>query len=466
MELKNIKLTQLSESKTNPRGADFHKDKAFEELVASITEKGVLQPVLVRLTNRTKNTYEVIAGNRRTRAAKIAGLAEIPAQVVEMSDVEAMEAQIVENLQRADVHPLEEGEAYRKLIEESKYDYASVAAKVGKTEGYVKQRLFLTNLIGPAADAYRAGKIIDGHAVLIAKLATADQTRALKAATDRYNTMTVKELKEWIDETIYNNLDNQPWLKNPEAVKAVGKCQECEPDKASLFGPVKEGACTSLKCWARKMEAFIAWRVKEGKLAKVSSEYGQAPKGVYGRSDYVQVAKAGKDRCKSVHGGIVVSGAEIGKELDICTDQNCKTHRAMKSQYGMTPKEQEQRKAEAKKQRAAEVRKKEKEAKEFEDGMKKVKFPFSGKMLDAMLWLAIEGHGPQLCRPIAQRNKIEPKEFVKTNWEGKKVKEKDYAKSILEHSQSLDEKGKAKLLVEALLQNTYGDKVKKFFERV
>jgi ParB-like chromosome segregation protein Spo0J len=115
-------------------------------------------------------------------------------------------------------HPLDEGEAYRRLIEESKYDYASVAAKVGKSESYVKQRLFLTNLEARPASAYRSGKILDGHAALIAKLSAGDQLLALKATTERYSLLTVKELKEWIESHIYSPLDEQPWLKDSEAM--------------------------------------------------------------------------------------------------------------------------------------------------------------------------------------------------------------------------------------------------------
>src|ERR1039457_5106951 len=115
MNLQNLKVAECHESATNPRGKDF-EGKQFDELVASIKEKGVLVPVLARKTSSSARSAvcEVIAGNRRLRAAVKAGLKEIPAQVVEMMDDEAREAQIVENLQREDVHPLEEGEAYRQ----------------------------------------------------------------------------------------------------------------------------------------------------------------------------------------------------------------------------------------------------------------------------------------------------------------------------------------------------------------
>src|SRR5690349_8738274 len=135
-ELQTLPIGKCFESPTNPRGSKLEGPE-LDELVASIKEKGVLMPVLAR---PVKDKFEIVAGNRRFRAATLAGLKEIPARVSEMSDAEAREAQIVENLQRADVHPLEEGTAYRKLIEEAGYDVPAVAAKVSKSETYVRDR--------------------------------------------------------------------------------------------------------------------------------------------------------------------------------------------------------------------------------------------------------------------------------------------------------------------------------------
>jgi len=177
--LQTLKVSECYESETNPRGTDF-AGKQFDELVASIEEKDVLVPVLARakfqsntLTKRElEQKYEVIAGNRRLRAAKQAGLKEIPAQLVEMTDGEAREAQIVENLQRQDVHPLEEGEAYRQLmVANDGYDIEAIAAKVGKSKTYVRGRLVLTTLIDKAAAEFRKGTMTAGHAALIALFA-------------------------------------------------------------------------------------------------------------------------------------------------------------------------------------------------------------------------------------------------------------------------------------------------------
>ena len=188
MKLQLIKVTLAYESDTNPRGKKF-EGPSFDDLVASIKEKGVLVPVIARPKEKGGKSFEIVAGNRRFRAAGLAGLKEIPARVEELSDDEAREVQIIENLQREDVHPLEEGEAYHKIIEESKYEIAAIAAKVGKSETYVRQRLFLTNLSEKSAKAYRKGDITDGHAVLIAKLSPNDQIEAVKFASDEWDNL-------------------------------------------------------------------------------------------------------------------------------------------------------------------------------------------------------------------------------------------------------------------------------------
>src|SRR5262245_34603566 len=116
MKVQNIKVADAKPSATNPRGVKFENDPSFKDLVASVKEKGILVPVIVRPVGKG---YEVIAGARRLAAAKEAGLDTIPADVREMDDDEAREVQIIENLQRTDIHPLDEGEAFRQLMEKS-----------------------------------------------------------------------------------------------------------------------------------------------------------------------------------------------------------------------------------------------------------------------------------------------------------------------------------------------------------
>lgn len=455
MELKNIKIADAKRSETNPRPAADFKGPAFDELVASIKEKGVLVPVLARaLTGKNKiGKWEVIAGNRRLAAAKEAGLEEIPAQIVGMTDQEAAEAQIVENLQRQDIHPLEEVEAYRKLIESSKprYEVKDVAAKVGKSETYVRGRLFLTNLSEKAADAYRKGTLTDGQAVLVARLEPADQDGVMKQAKESpYMLQSIGRLKEWIEEHIYSPIEFQPWVGVKELEKAVGACKECEPNRMSLFGPVQEGRCTSLVCWGRKMQAYIDHAAKEKKLVKVSGEYGPAPKGVkYGKSDYTLIAKKGKDRCASVHGAIIVNGSEIGKVIDICTDKACKTHGH--AEYRLSPAEEKKRKESRKKEIADAKRKKEAREKRLKESLAKVYWPLKEKHLEALLALAMDQASANTFRGIAKRHELELTK-KKSSWGADFI---DYQGAVKRWAEKLGKVEKARLAFELLIDTGY-----------
>ena len=114
-QFKNISLDSL-EAIAQTR--QFFDEEALKELAESIAKQGILQPILVRKVGKK---YQIIAGERRFRAAKIAGLSEVPCHVVEMDDNQALEAQITENLQRKDVHPMEEAHAFKRLIDDAKY---------------------------------------------------------------------------------------------------------------------------------------------------------------------------------------------------------------------------------------------------------------------------------------------------------------------------------------------------------
>ena len=124
-EYRNVSLSLLNESKTNPRR--IFEDAALKELADSIRIQGVLSPLLVR--SLTERGFEIVAGARRFRAAQLAEAATVPVRIVNLSDTEAMEAQLIENLQRRDVHPLEEAQGFRALInlDEPKYSIEQIA---------------------------------------------------------------------------------------------------------------------------------------------------------------------------------------------------------------------------------------------------------------------------------------------------------------------------------------------------
>jgi ParB family chromosome partitioning protein len=179
-EYRSVPISILVESATNPRKR--FDEKNLEELAASMRAQGILAPLLVRELEESK--YEVVAGARRLRAAKLAELQNLPVRVVKLTDAESIEAQCVENLQREDIHPLEEALGFKSLLElgEPAYTIATIAARSGKSEPYIYGRIRLADLIPPVAEAFLKDQITIGHALLIAKLPASQQQEAFAAA--------------------------------------------------------------------------------------------------------------------------------------------------------------------------------------------------------------------------------------------------------------------------------------------
>src|SRR6201994_1784808 len=137
-ESRALPLAVLTESATNPRR--IFEDAALKELAESIRSQGVLSPLLVRPL--TDQSFEIVAGARRYRAAKIAEAPTVPVRIVHLTDAEALEAQLIENLQRENVHPLEEAQGFRALLnlEETRYSIEQIAAKTGKSPALIATR--------------------------------------------------------------------------------------------------------------------------------------------------------------------------------------------------------------------------------------------------------------------------------------------------------------------------------------
>lgn len=138
--VRNIPLDRITPNPDQPR-MNFDED-ALAELAASVTEHGVLQPILVRPTGELQQ-YQVVAGERRWRAARAAGLREIPALIEQLDDETALEIGIIENLQREDLSPLEEAMIYDRMTQEHGYSVRRLAQKLGKDKGYIENRLRL-----------------------------------------------------------------------------------------------------------------------------------------------------------------------------------------------------------------------------------------------------------------------------------------------------------------------------------
>ncbi len=165
----------------NPRQPRAQMDlESLQELAQSIREHGVLQPLLVRRDEAEEGRYLLIAGERRWRAAQIAGVRQVPVMVREVSDQQQLELALIENLQRDDLTPLETAEAYRQLHEEFGLSHEAIAQRVGKSRVAVSNTLRLLKLPEKVKAALQAGQISEGHARALLALPTAEaQTAAL-----------------------------------------------------------------------------------------------------------------------------------------------------------------------------------------------------------------------------------------------------------------------------------------------
>ena len=179
----NITMLRLSQAEPNqaqPR-REF-EEQPLQELAGSIREHGVLQPIIVRPIE--DGLYQIIAGERRWRAARLAGLTEIPAIIKEADDLKTMELALIENLQRQDLNVLEEAEGYKALMDSYNMTQEQAAARVGKSRPVVANALRILTLPSPVLALVREGNLTSGHARLLAGLPEAEASQAAKEIVD------------------------------------------------------------------------------------------------------------------------------------------------------------------------------------------------------------------------------------------------------------------------------------------
>lgn len=157
-----VPIEQVEPNPDQPR-RDFSRD-ALQELAVSIREKGIIQPIIVRKNPRNSNNYEIVAGERRWRAAQIAQLHEIPVVLREVSDTELLELAIIENIQRTDLNAVEEAMAYRQLMDRFGHTQEKLSEALGKSRSHIANLLRLLTLPDLVQTWLREGKLSAGHA--------------------------------------------------------------------------------------------------------------------------------------------------------------------------------------------------------------------------------------------------------------------------------------------------------------
>ncbi len=374
---RNVPVAQLQDAPTHPRRR--FDERSLAELAFSFQAQGVLQPLLVRTIEDDK--YEVITGARRLRAAKLAALEEVPARIAELSDIEVLECQLVENGQREDVHPLEEAFAYKRMIDTdgAHYDVARIAAKIGRTPGHVATRLRLTELVPSIAEAFLADEIGVGHALEIAKLPQQEQERAFDAAfqtawncgKETRILRPVRDLTAWIEQNILLSLESVAFDKNDETlVPDAGSCANC-PKRTGfntlLFDAALQDSCTDKHCYNNKLTKNVERQVAaKPQLVQITNEWRTPGNStVLGRNQYVALnltAKSAKSKkplspyqkpCKQMTEAIVVDGTERGRTVKVCAEPTCPVHFADRRAPNpeQTAKEREQRRKELERQK-------------------------------------------------------------------------------------------------------------------
>lgn len=252
-----------------------HDQEKLRQLAESIAAVGVQQPAVVRPIRNVPEgapAYEIVAGERRWRASRLAGKTDLPCIVRELDDAAALKIQIIENLQRVDVHPLDEAEGYGLLIRTGGYNVETLAREVGRSPGYVYLRLRLRSLIPAAVSLVSEEKMGVGQALLVARFPDKQQEEILKECFSgshrRDNPMTVKELDQYIRAHILLELSHATWkLEDAELEPGAGACAACMKRTGSepaLFEDLgKHDYCQDRACFERKAEAMVKVRQKE-----------------------------------------------------------------------------------------------------------------------------------------------------------------------------------------------------------
>lgn len=160
--VRKIPLDQIGANPDQPRKT--FSDAELAELAASIRERGVIQPILLRSVTGRPYMYEIIAGERRFRASKLAGQTEIPAIIKTISDANAMEIALIENVQRENLNPIEEAYAYQNIMQKCGYELADVVRLIGKSESYIRNSIRLIDLPESVQKMLQDGEISASHA--------------------------------------------------------------------------------------------------------------------------------------------------------------------------------------------------------------------------------------------------------------------------------------------------------------
>lgn len=223
--MQTLPLQKIEPNPLQPRKKFDEQELAL--LADSIRAHGVIQPLTVRLM--PSGYYQIIAGERRWRASRMAGLSEVPVSVIEADDQTAMELALIENLQRSDLDPIEEAQGYRQLMTEYAMTQEQAAERVGKSRPTVANALRLLNLCRPVQEMVETGRLSAGHGRAIAALKTEAQQLAVAQKAANLS-LSVRQTEELCKKMV------KPKKEAPEKPFAVDYLAECEKELSKRLG--------------------------------------------------------------------------------------------------------------------------------------------------------------------------------------------------------------------------------------
>ena len=308
---KTIELVELDDiipSPTNPR--KYFNEARLKELAESIKKVGIIQAITLRKVEGTKNPpsggrgaglYEIVCGERRYRASKLAGLKTIPADIRDLTDEAVQELQFIENIEREDVHPMDEAVTF-KAMQESKtriWLLEDIAGKINKPVTYVVHRLQLNQLIPALQKEFWDEKFLIGHAILFARLTEDDQKECLKNTKHGGYYGTVHETQDYIERNIMRQLSAAPFKLDDGTLEVkcgAGNCINCfkrSGGNTLLFSDIKkDDRCFDKVCFQQKKEAWLIREVKE--ILETGSEILLVDYGYNGAKVPAEITKLSK----------------------------------------------------------------------------------------------------------------------------------------------------------------------------
>ncbi len=352
-----LAIDTVHESTTNPRRT-FDANK-LQELAESIRHHGLIQPITVRPNS---DGFELIAGARRYRAAILAELFSVPARIVELTDGQSQEWQLVENSQRVDVHPYEEAQGFQRLLDLPGYDVTALVEKSGKSASHIYARLSLLQLIPEVADAFTQERITASHANLIARLPQESQAEAFEQCwrkdwqDSEPHLLPAKHVSAWIQNNLYLALADAPFdREDPTLNPAAGACVTCPRRSGyntSLFSDVTDGdQCLSGPCYQIKLTAHIDQQIAaRPELIQIENGWRNAREqrpGAVRRGHFREIETVVDNPdaepappCAAAKPAIIVYGKRVGTTLTVCTDDDCQyiTHEQRRNKPPIQPR--------------------------------------------------------------------------------------------------------------------------------